>query len=1113
MPINRNNKGRVGRSGYGGRRGRSEHGGRRGRNEHGGRRGRNERGETRGRSERGELRGHSEHGELGGRSSELIQRGESEKRKERVEDNPFDKHKVFVRNVRENDVDFLSKEFEKLCQSHFFFRNENNLTKSAICHMRSEEEAQALIEKYNNKKVNNSFIRCEYALKKKYKDKKLVSIAYKRSKINYIYSLKIYTTWDLDNVVVLNYVRYIFLLKKKELLRYLDVANGKENSHSEHSRKEDKQSDNEIEIVNVKKEKQFEDIVVNIDKEKKEDEKMNKVFFGDHTSRSAKNAAHARGCANTDINTDVSTDVSTNSSTVVNNDGHRRIHVSESLRYFVYTIEFVSLELAAKFMLFINKTNFETYMRENLPMEKVKEKFLFFHDLCYLHKGNKYVVIKNLNRTCHIENIKKLFKNIDKNVKILIPKKWDKKLGCAFVKFSNSKKAKKALLLNKTKLCGSRITIEENKMFRLLSDWGLCPGEPNEGARKSATGISKAVEAGDGGDGSDGSDGGDGDNGDDGGDGSDGNDNDSDKGEVDHDGEENGRAGKGRTAGTDNQYGARRSGELSDDVSEGKTLFITNIPLDTTNEEIKCYIDENISRNYIYIKTCRNSGNKISVFVKLRRKEEVDNFLKKIGEYNEEDENEKNEQENVIEKFYKVVEKKKKERLKNILLREHGNIEKSGILFFKNNYLMIKRAVSKDSIKEKKNYHLDEKNEKKEKKEKNKMYNNIHLIEDNNVNNDHLWDQILIRNKKLLEKKKELLKNKNFIINPCRIYIRNYPLMLQQNVFRQLVIKYFTPIIMKKHNLKRKEAFLQSNNIIKKMKLIKENVNYTEGNHRIIDKKNICVTENNSKNTICFLDINTHNNAKQLIHLLQNKNVYDLVNEIVYKKKVISERKNKNIMYVDYCIEDLRMIHIKKIKEEKFLNHIKDKFGTIKTNKTIKKEKKKESRGRRQREKRRLLKMKGEPTCETGGIGVNTTHVVERAPQNREQAQEKNSTRMNTHASDRGCTRIKTKLTRKHQNGVDNLKKKEATKTKKQGTAAKSQKGEKKSGAKKTSAKAIKKDEKKDAKKGAKKEGKKEGNKQGKKEGKETVKQKGQKLKKIVSKMKEKRKQRESVCA
>ncbi|ETW46914.1 hypothetical protein PFMALIP_04904 [Plasmodium falciparum MaliPS096_E11] len=438
------------------------------------------------------------------------------------------------------------------------------------------------------------------------------------------------------------------------------------------------------------------------------------------------------------------------------------------------------------------------------------------------------------------------------------------------------------------------------------------------------------------------------------------------------------------------------------DVEEGKTLFITNIPPETTDDEIRNYIINNINKDYIYIKTCQSNNKNLSVFVKLKYKQDADTFLKKIGEYEYDENNDENDntnndennndnsisddEENIIDKFYKNK-KNKKEKMKKILLKENKNKHNinSEILFFKNTYLMIKRAVNRDLIKEKrKNYikSTDQENENNLKKKT--KQNNIHLINDNNVNNENLSENIIKRNNNLMEKKKELLKNKNFFINPCRIYIRNYPAVLEQNTFRQLITKYFTPIIMKKYNMKKKEAFKKASQIIKKIKIIKDtdttnskDLNLSKEKSSKLKNKNIILNTNsnnnnvaskNVKNYICFVDINKHENAKKMIQLLQNKNIYELINEIIYKKKFQTIKKNKNIIYVDYCIEDIRMIHIKKIKEEKFLNHVKQQnLDKNINNKIIDKKKKnkkknKVSRGKRQREKKRLLKMKNECT-------------------------------------------------------------------------------------------------------------------------------------------------------
>lgn len=38
-----------------------------------------------------------------------------------IDDQAIDKHKVFVRNIKESDVPLITKEFERICNKHFFF--------------------------------------------------------------------------------------------------------------------------------------------------------------------------------------------------------------------------------------------------------------------------------------------------------------------------------------------------------------------------------------------------------------------------------------------------------------------------------------------------------------------------------------------------------------------------------------------------------------------------------------------------------------------------------------------------------------------------------------------------------------------------------------------------------------------------------------------------------------------------------------------------------------------------------------------------------------------------------------------------------------------------------
>lgn len=844
-------------------------------------------------------------------------------------DSPIDKHKVFVRNIRENDVNELTERFEKECKKHFFFKNKTNSTKSAICIFHNEKDATNFITKYNNSKEFSTNIMCEFAIKKRHDEKILASILYNRNKIKYPNSIKIYTNCDIGNIIILNYLKNIYLIKKKLLL---NCENNKSKSiydKNQINKNSNNSNDEEIEIVaSSENDKKFEEIVINIEKQSNINKnsilkKINNINFKDNKNDDSKN-------------------------------------------YFEYVVEFANFNLASTFYQFINKNEFQNYLKnndENIDYENV----FFFHELCLLNTEHKMVVLKNLNRKCHTENIQKLFKNIEKNLKINIPKKNDKKQGYAFVTFSNHKNVEKALLLTNTILCGNKIIIEkynkEMKLFngKFFQDNGITSTEPfsyynsynNENQETDKEDVdNKSGETDNSAD-----------------------NNNSDKytsslskkrklNEIDE--KENQDNNKKKTKMKD-----EKKRDYKKDVEEGKTIFITNIPTEATNEEIKEYIEKNISKDYIYIKTCRNDYKKIYVFVKLKKKIDADNFLKKIGEYNNEEDEQINESENVIDQFYNNANKKKKEKLKKILLNEDQNLKHTDILSFKNSYLMIKRAVPNDIIKDKKKTPVEKKEKKKN--NNNTISNNIHLINDNDVNNENVPSNILLRNKKLLDKKTELLKNKNFVINPCRLYIRNYPLVVEQNTFRRLIAKHFTLIFMNKFKLKKKEAFKKANEIIQKMKLMKDN----NSNKEIVQNSKVGpIIHNNvsnnvntmdkgvNKNAICFLDINKHEYTKQIISLLQNKNIFDVINEKIYKKKFQTIKKSKNILYVDYCIEDLRMLHIKKIKEEKFLKHLKEKNeNNLPTKKKIKKNTKKTkkmSRGKRQREKRRLLKAQNE---------------------------------------------------------------------------------------------------------------------------------------------------------
>ncbi|SCP02877.1 RNA-binding protein, putative [Plasmodium malariae] len=867
----------------------------------------------------------------------------------------IDKHKVFVRNINENDVEKLSKEFEKVCSKLFFFRNRTNSKKSAICYFKSEKEAKNFITKYNDVNTNgNTSIKCEYAFKKKYEQKKLISITYKRQKINYTNAIKIYTDYDIDSVLLLSYLKNIFLLNRNLILRCLDEISSRQGGSNKIgdekggikndeksdaslrkscnvNSKDEEAPDDDIEIVVEKKDKKFEEIVLNIDRKSKIDNKTRRMLNEKLVYSKKREDYNTGGSDNSNAGgSDNNNASSSGNNNNCNNSSNSSSSVNGRSNLFVYAVEFLNINVATQFFRCIDKASFLKFVKENDP--NVRDVIVFFHELCYLNKNNRKVILKNLSRTCHIENIKKLFRNIEEDAQIVLPKKKNKKQGYAYVTFSCYKNVQKALLLNKSKLCGNVISIERIRNLENPSDAVL---DVARGGVDEKEGDEINEEDGD-----------------------EINEEDGDK--VDE--EDDDKVDEEDDDKVDEIRSINRRTNAND-VEEGKTLFITNVPLESTEEEIRNYVVKNINKNYVYIKTCRNNSKRISVFVKLKRKEDAENFLKKIGELNEEEtaESHWNDEENVIHKFYSMK-KKKKEKMKQLLLKDNGNNKNSEILFFKNNYLMIKRAVRKDLIEDKKKFHTEEKNKKKK-----KMSNNIHLLYDNNVNNDYISESLIKRNKKLMEKKEKVLKNKNFFINPCRIYIRNYPSTLEQNLFRQLITRYFTPIFMKKYNIKKKDAFKKSNEVIKKMKVIKEpkhseQTDDGEGGGKIknIPKK---ISSNSSKNNICFIDINKHEYAKELIHLLQNKNIYELINEIIYKKKYQTIRRNKNIMYVDYCIEDIRMLHIKKLKTEKFLKHIKEKNGTtIRTKKIIKKKKNKISRGKRQREKRRLLKMQTENT-------------------------------------------------------------------------------------------------------------------------------------------------------
>ncbi|EUD65827.1 hypothetical protein C922_03810 [Plasmodium inui San Antonio 1] len=968
---------------------------------------------------------------------------------------PIDRHKVFVRNIRENDVAPLEEKFKKICTKYFFFKNKNNTTKSAICSFKTDQEAADFIQKYHDKKIQTSNIKCEFAFRKKYNDKKLISITYRRHKINHFNSIQLYTNCDVDTIVVLSYLKNLFLLNRRLLVKSLDENDQRIDRDEDHSEEATQDSDgngdgdgdgdgdksnqpnhrDDVQVVVEKKLKEFEEIVLNIEKTNRNlDNRTRQKLIA---KMSNKNKALSKNC-------------------------------------FVYTVEFVNLKLAAQFYTYINRNNFLNYLEDN-GKNGGKKDVLFFHELCYFSKNNRRVIVKNIKRTCHVENLQKLFRHIEKDPSIYIPKKNNKKQGYALVTFSSYQKVKKALLLNKSRMCGSTITVEEDRNPQLLKLLGVQETNAREGSHQGGDnrgkdkGADKQVDEDrsdggtDDGEGSyDGTDDGEGSN--DGTDDGEGSNDGTDDGEGSNDGTDD---GEGSNDGTDDgERNGKPTHHFTSDVEEGKTLFITNIPMGTNDEEVQNYVAKNISKNYIYIRTCRNSGKKIFAFVKLMHKEDADTFLKKIGEYDEEKEDDEEEDEiqieekneNVIDKFYKMK-KKKKERMKQILLKDHNSGKNAEILFFKNNYLMIKRAVSKDFIKDKKKIPMQEE---KTKKQKNRLHNNIHLVEDNNINNDHLGENIIKRNNDLMGKKKELLKNKNFLINPCRIYVRNYPASLEQNLFRQLITKYFTPLFMEKHNLKKKEAFQRANEIIKKMKIMKDHtekkepMQNEEKNKKLKDKKKS--SNKNGQNLICFIDINKHEHAKQIIHLLQNRNIYQLLNEIIYKKKFHIIRKNKNIMYVDYCIEDIRMVHIKKLKEEKFLSHIRQKNGAATdslTKKTIKKKKKKESRGKRQREKRRLLKMQNENTNIAHVIRSTSSIHVQQS--NGATGQEKKNAQTNG-AQKIGATKKKSKLKEKHPN--QGAHSNEASKKKKGAF----QSGEKKENTKKkTSKKLIKKAAKKSA--------------------------------------------------
>ncbi|VWU48225.1 RNA-binding protein, putative [Hepatocystis sp. ex Piliocolobus tephrosceles] len=884
---------------------------------------------------------------------------------------PFDKHKVFVRNINENDTSLLSEQFGELCKEFFFFRNKNKatLTKSAICKFRSENEAKDFIEKYNNTNQFSSKIKCEFALKQKTSDKKIYTIANNNKQINYKNSLKLYTNVDIDKITLINYIRDIFYINKKSILTYFNGDNNLEKHDKTVNKKEtynylEKSDDDagngdgngdDIIIVTDKKCMEFEQLVLNVKKEQNVSKYVIKELNkADSVEGNRKNK--------NDDSTDINNDKNKNKHSKNKNENKQSKNKNDTITvssntindYFVYVVEFLNLGIAVEFSKYINKENFTDFIKNKVP--EIKSHILFHHEICYINIANKIVFIKNLHRTCHIENITKFFKHIEKSVKVIIPKKNDKKQGYAIVFFSNYSNAQKALRLNGTKLCGQSVTIQvDEKLTKLTSLNKSSVKKDNIKNVKKENGvtgtikenvISEKIDKLSDSDRATSSDG----------DGSDGDDANSDgatgsnfDGTSQVSNEEN-IFPKNNKKSYDNKSDTitpRRN-----DASDGQTLFITNMPTETSDEEIKEYVVKNISKHYIYIKACRNNDKALSVFVKLRYKTDADNFLKKIGEY-EEDENDNNNEnnENVIDSYYNK--KQNKEKFKQILIKGDNKIIQSDILFYKNNYLMIKRAVNKDEIKDKKKMISKEK-----KKKEKKINNNIHLINDNNINNKHLSDQIIKRNNKLMEKKKDILKNRNFVINPCRIYIRNYPIQLEKNVFRQMVLKYFTPIIIEKEKLKKKEAFKIANTIIKKMKILTNSVKNSEMIENFEDKKE----KKSNKALICFIDVDKHEHAKMLINLLQNKNLMELVNKILYKGTIKTTQKNKYITYVDYCIEDMRKVHIKKIKEEKFLNLIKEKHGIIPTQKHIKKKKKinKISRGKKQREKRRLLRMQKE---------------------------------------------------------------------------------------------------------------------------------------------------------
>ncbi|KEG03266.1 hypothetical protein YYE_02200 [Plasmodium vinckei vinckei] len=578
-------------------------------------------------------------------------------------DSPIDKHKVFVRNIRENDVNKLTERFEKECKKHFFFKNKNNSTKSAICIFHNEQDATNFITKYNNSNDFSTKIMCEFALKKKHDEKVLTSIIYNRNKIKYSNSIKIYTNCDIDNITILNYLKNIYLLKKKVLL---DCENNQ--SKSLDDKNNDNNSDEEIEIVaSSEKDKKFEEIVINI--EKKNNINKNIIFKK------------------------------------INNTNFKHKKKDDSKNYFEHVVEFANYKLASTFYQLINKNEFQNYLKnKNVDCENL----FFLHELCLLNTGHKMIIIKNLNIKCHTENIQKLFKDIEQDLKINIPKKNDKKQRFAFVTFSNRKNAKKALLLTNTILCGKKIIIEKyNKEINPFNDK---TSKDNEALSNDSFDNYNNYH--------DGSQ-------------------ESDEEDVDTNSDETSSSiddnnsdehvsslSKKRKLNDsdqkDDKDNNKKKQKMKDnekrdykkDVEEGKTIFITNIPIETTNEEVKEYIEKNISKDYIYIKTCRNDYKKISVFVKLKRKIDADNFLKKIGEYNEEDE-QMSENENVIDKFYNNANKKKKEKFKKFLINEDSNLKHTDILSFKNNYLMIKRAVPNDIIKDKKNLPTEKKKKKK----------------------------------------------------------------------------------------------------------------------------------------------------------------------------------------------------------------------------------------------------------------------------------------------------------------------------------------------------------------------------------------------------------------